>query len=51
MISPAISHQPRETKLQERRNEENAEGRRLQRVKEKVQELRKVQNFQLARAS
>ena len=48
MISPAISYQPHEVKLQERRNEEYAEGRRLQRLKVKLQELRKVE---FARAS
>jgi hypothetical protein len=48
MISPAIRFQPHETKLQERRNEENSEGRRLQRLKVKLEELRKPE---LARAS
>jgi hypothetical protein len=48
MISPAIRFQPHETKLQEGRNEETSEGRRLQRLKMKLQGLRKPE---IARAS
>jgi len=50
MISPAIRFQPHETKLQEKRNEETAEGRRLQRLKVKLQALA-LRKPELARAS